>query len=92
MAFVQKKLASARTRLANERTLLSYYRTAFALWGLSMLVYKLFQPKFFTVISIIFGIAGCVVAIYGTVRFIRLKNRIIKLMEGKPKLPPPPPS
>jgi uncharacterized membrane protein YidH (DUF202 family) len=68
--------AGIRTKLANERTALSYFRTACALWGLAMLVYKLFKPQLFTYIAIAFALAGFTIAFYGSYKFSRRQHRI----------------
>jgi len=70
--------ARIRTLMSNERTLMAYYRTSLTLVGISAFVYKFYQSAFFMVIAIIFVLASAGIAVYGTLRFLDFKKRIMR--------------
>lgn len=72
-------LARIRTIMANERTLLSYYRSALASIGLAAFIYKFFPSvtaAIFAILAVVFGIG---IAVYGTLRFITVRDRLDRL-------------
>lgn len=70
--------AKIRTLMANERTLMAYYRSSLALVGLSAFVFKFYVSLSFIILSAFFALAAIALAIYGTVKYIRFKRKILK--------------
>ena len=71
-------MAKIRTLMANERTLMSYYRSSLALVGLSAFVFKFYVSVPFIVLSALFAVAAVGLAIYGTIKYLRFKKRILR--------------
>ncbi|MCA6073455.1 DUF202 domain-containing protein [Fulvivirga sedimenti] len=71
-------LARLRTQMANERTLMSYYRGALALVGLGAFIFKFYDSIFFIVLSGISVLTGVILSIYGTVRYRKYKQKLLK--------------
>lgn len=71
-------MAKIRTLMANERTLMSYYRSSLALVGLSAFVFKFYVSVPFIILSALFVLAAIGVAIYGTIKYLRFKKRILR--------------
>lgn len=70
--------AKIRTLMANERTLMSYYRAALALIGIGAFVFKFYDGLFARIFAGVFGLIGVALAIYGTIKFLHYRNRIMK--------------
>lgn len=71
-------MAKIRTLMANERTLMSYYRSSLALVGLSAFVFKFYVSVPFIILSALFALAAVALAIYGTIKYLRFKRRILR--------------
>ncbi len=74
-------LARLRTQMANERTLMSYYRGALALVGLGAFIFKFYDSLFFIILSAVSVFAGVVISVYGTVRYRKYKQKLLKRTE-----------
>lgn len=70
--------AKIRTLMANERTLMSYYRSALALAGLGAFVFKFYTSILFVALSVTFAVAAVALVVYGTIKYIRFKKKILK--------------
>jgi hypothetical protein len=57
---------------------MSYYRAALALIGIGAFVFKFYDSLVARVLSGIFAIVGIALAIYGTIKFVHYRNRIMK--------------
>ncbi|WP_370687425.1 DUF202 domain-containing protein [Fulvivirga maritima] len=64
--------------MANERTLMSYYRAALALLGISAFIFKFYVSVLFTVLSLLFLLAGVGLAIYGTLRYFKFQKKLLR--------------
>ena len=70
-------LALVRTDLANERTLLAYGRTALMVTGSGVSLIKFFADSpILPAIGWALTVAGIVIGLVGTVRFVRLQKRL----------------
>jgi len=70
--------ARIRTLMANERTLMAYYRAGFGMLGISAFVFKFFPSLVFVILSVIFLIASIILIVYGTLRYLAFKRKIMK--------------
>lgn len=70
--------AKIRTLMANERTLMSYYRSALALVGLSAFIFKFYSSIPFVVLSVLFAALAVAIVVYGTIKYLRFKKKILK--------------
>ena len=69
-------LALERTRLANERTVLAYGRTSLSLLAASVLLVEFLNKPHYRWLALGLAIAGVWLAVYGFVRFIRLRGKL----------------
>lgn len=69
-------LGLARTNLANERTFLAYVRTSLAFWAAGAGIIHFFPSRIMNYTGWFLLVAGAIITILGTVRFVAMKRRI----------------
>jgi putative membrane protein len=69
-------LGLARTHLANERTFLAYVRTSLAFWAAGAGIIHFFPSRIMNYTGWFLLVAGAIISITGTVRFVAMKRRI----------------
>jgi putative membrane protein len=84
---LRDRLAEERTHLANERTFLAYVRTALALVISGVSAYHFLSGPASKFLGAISAVAGIFLALFGLLRFFRMRTRILSPTYGKERGP-----